>query len=407
MEHQILANNGGNGMNQMIKKLSHEEAIERARELVDTIRSRSKQGEELRHQPEENIKDFIESGLVRTLVPSRWGGHELNWKTLSNTAMEIAKGDSSAGWCYSLLLLHSWMLAFFPNKAQEDVWKNNPDACLATSINPSHDSQVQRVKGGYQLTGKWGFSSGINHCDWVLISTAAPVTEDGDEKKVLYFLVPKNDLKVIDVWRVIGMRGTGSNLLELTDVFVPEYRTMELEPWNLYGISPGMEQNTAPLYRIQLSAVMPVTLLSVILGATKGAYAFWRDSVIGKNRTRTGEPVASLTHQQIRLARVSAKIEAADALLHKSIELVESGRVLDYSERVRLRCNYAYCAEICSEVVETIYTKSGAAASAEGHPLQQYWRDIHAGSQHTAFNFDWVGEIFGKLELGQPVGVEY
>jgi 3-hydroxy-9,10-secoandrosta-1,3,5(10)-triene-9,17-dione monooxygenase len=182
---------------------------------------------------------------------------------------------------------------------------------------------------------------------------------------------------------------------------------MELEPWNLTGQSPGMDLNTAPLYRIQLSAVMPVTLLSVILGATKGAYTIWRDSVIGKNKTRGGEQVANLSHQQIRLAKVSAKIEAADALLHKSLELVESGRVLDYAERVRLRCNYAYCAEMCAEIMETIYTSSGAAASAESHPLQQFWRDIHAGAQHTAFNFDWVGEIFGKLELGLPVNVVY
>jgi 3-hydroxy-9,10-secoandrosta-1,3,5(10)-triene-9,17-dione monooxygenase len=391
-------------MNQTLNKLSYEEAMERAKNLVPSIRSRSREGELLRHQPLENIQEFIESGLVRTMVPKRWGGHELNWKTLADTAIEVSKGDASAGWCYSLLLLHSWMLAFFPNKAQEDVWKENPDACLSTSINPSPDSQIKRVDGGYRLTGKWGFSSGINHCDWVMISAEAP-TENG--KRALYFLVPKSDLNVIDIWRVIGMRGTGSNLLELTDVFVPEYRTMELEPWNLTGQSPGMDLNTAPLYRIQLSAVMPVTLLSVILGATKGAYTIWRDSVIGKNKTRGGEQVANLTHQQIRLAKVSAKIEAADALLHKSLELVESGRVLDYAERVRLRCNYAYCAEMCAEIMETIYTSSGAAASAESHPLQQFWRDIHAGAQHTAFNFDWVGEIFGKLELGLPVNVVY
>jgi len=394
-------------MNEVLKKFSYEEAVERAKELSVTLQERPNLGEEIRHQPPETIQELISSGLVRSLVPSRWGGHELNWKTLADTAIEVSRGDASTGWCYSLLLLHSWMLAFFPNQAQADVWKNNPDACLATSINPSPDSTISRVNGGYKLSGKWGFSSGINHCDWVMISAQAPVSQESEETKLLYFLVPKSDLKVIDVWRVVGMRGTGSNLLQLTDVFVPEYRTMELEPWNLHGISPGMDLNTSPLYRIQLSAVMPVTLLSVILGATKGAYTIWRDRVIGKNKARGGGAVANLTHQQIRLARVAAKIEAVDALLHKSLELVESGRVLDYQERVRLRCNYAYCAEMCTEAMETIYTSSGAAASAESHPLQQFWRDIHAGAQHTAFNFDWVGELFGKLELGLPVKVEY
>src|SRR4051794_10795716 len=175
-------------MNEVLKKFSYEEAIERAKELSATIQIQPKLGEELRHQPSETIFEFISSGLVRSLVPSRWGGHELNWKTLADTAIEVAKGDASTGWCYSLLLLHNWMLAFFPNHAQADVWGDNPDACLATSINPSPDSSISRVEGGYKLSGKWGFSSGINHCDWVMISAPAPVSED--ETKVLYFLVP-------------------------------------------------------------------------------------------------------------------------------------------------------------------------------------------------------------------------
>ncbi|MEB3103657.1 hypothetical protein [Ferviditalea candida] len=394
-------------MQDAIKKLSHDEALERCKGLSPNIRSRSKLADELRSQPPETIKEIIQSGLVRMLVPERWGGHELSWKTLAATTIEVAKAEPSAGWCYALLLLHSWMTAFMPDQAQADVWRDNPDACIASSLNPSPDMQVNRVEGGYVLSGKWGFSSGIEHSDWALILVPLPQSGNEQEKAVYYFLVPKSDMLVHDTWHVIGMRGTGSNMFELKDVFVPSHRTMELEPWNLYGISPGMQLNTAPLYRIQLSAVMPATLLSVILGSTLGAYELWRDTVISKNKTRTGVRVAELTHQQIRMAKIATKIEAAHALLMKSLEIVESGRVLDYSERVRLRCNYAYSAQLCSEAMESIFLNSGAAASAESNLLQQFWRDIHAGAQHMAFNFDGLGEIFGKLELGLPVKVEY
>jgi 3-hydroxy-9,10-secoandrosta-1,3,5(10)-triene-9,17-dione monooxygenase len=98
-------------MNEVLKKFSYEEAIERAKVLASANRSRAREAEELRHQPPKTIQEFISSGLVRSLVPSRWGGHELNWKTLADTAIEVSKGDASAGWCYSLLLLHNWMLA--------------------------------------------------------------------------------------------------------------------------------------------------------------------------------------------------------------------------------------------------------------------------------------------------------
>lgn len=394
-------------MQEVMKKISHDEAVEHAKGLFSSIRSRSIQSEELRHQPPETISEIIQSGLVRSLVPERWGGHELSWKTLAATSKEVAKADPSAGWCYALLLLHSWMAAFFPDQAQADIWLDNPNACIASSLNPSPDMQISKVEGGYRLSGKWGFSSGITHSDWVLIIVPVPQFDGGQEKKVHYFLVPKSDMKVHDTWHVIGLRGTGSNVIELTDVFVPEHRTMELDPWNTLGITPGMQVNTVPLYRIQLSAIMPATLVSVILGATIGAYELWRDTVIGKGKTRGGVRVAEQTHQQIRLAKMATKIEAANALLFNSIEIVESGGLLDYLQRVRVRCNYAYCVELCTEVMESMFLTSGAATSAESNLLQMYWRDIHAGAQHMAFNFDWLGEIFGKLELNLPVNVEY
>ncbi|WP_123039628.1 acyl-CoA dehydrogenase family protein [Cohnella candidum] len=393
-------------MQEVANQLTRDEAVVRAKSLFSNVRARARQAEELRHQPPETIEEIRATGLIRALVPARYGGHELGWSTLADTAIEVAKADPSAGWCYSLLLLHNWMVAFLPDQAQADVWRNGPDATVSTSINPFPGSKAERVDGGYRLSGKWGFSSGINHSDWTMITHRVedPTSEGG--KKVLWFLVPKQDLQVVDIWHVIGMRGTGSNVLELTDVFVPDYRTMEQQAWNFNGISPGMQVNRAPLYRIQLSAVMPVTLLSVILGSTKGAYDIWRENLI-KSKTRAGAKTAEQSHQQIRLAKVAVKIEAAEALLRRSLEVVESGRVLEYEERVRLRCNYAYCVELCQEAMETIYTTSGASAAAESNPLQLFWRDIHAGAAHTAFNFDWLGEIFGKLELGIPSKMEY
>jgi len=394
-------------MQNLMNKLTHEEAVERAQKLFASIRSRTQETEKLRYIPDDTIREIRQSGLVRTLVPARWGGHEMSWKTLAATTIEVAKADPSSGWCFALLQLHNWMVAFMPDAAQADVWGSDPDAGVASSLNPSPDMSVTRVEGGYRLSGKWGFSSGIRHSDWVIILVPVPSKDGSQGKTTHYFLVPKRDFKIHDTWYVSGLKGTGSHQIELKDAFVPDYRTMELDPWNLYGESPGGAVNSSPLYRIQLSAVMPATLASVVLGSAMGAYDEWKINYVGKGKTRTGVPVAELTHKQIQLAKLSTKLEAARALLMQSLDFVETNSPLEYKDRVRMRCNYAYSVQLCTEVMEEIFATSGAAASDEKSLLQLFWRDIHAGAQHMAFNFDWVGEIFGKLELGIPVGVEY
>jgi 3-hydroxy-9,10-secoandrosta-1,3,5(10)-triene-9,17-dione monooxygenase len=388
-----------------VQTLTSEEAMERAKSLFAPIRSRLKLSEELRRQPQETVEEIKRSGLIRTLMPKRWGGYELSWKTFSATAVEVAKADASAGWCYALLVLHSWMTAFMPEQGQADVWQGNPDATIASSLNPGPDMQIERVDGGWRLSGTFGFSSGIDHSDWALIQLLVP--QPDCSRKMHYFLVPRSDMTIHDDWYVIGMKGTGSKPFVLKDAFIPDHRTMELDPWNEKGISPGGLVNQSPLYRIQLSAVMPATIASVILGSTLGAFEIWKEQVVGKGRTRGGMRVAEQSQQQIRLAQYHVKLEAAQALMQQSLDFVEKNSPLEYRDRVRMRCNYAYCTQLCTEVMEAIFMTSGAQSSRESHLLQHFWRDVHSGAQHMAFNFDWVGEIFGKLELGVPVSMEY
>ncbi len=133
---KVFQYKGGIFLNQLTsKQLTHEEAVERTRNLAINIKSRFNVTEELCRQPQETIQEFIDAGLIRAMVPKRWGGHELGFDTLFRTGVEVAKADPSAGWCYTLLLAHSWMLAYFPEEAQRDVWEKNLDAGIASSFN--------------------------------------------------------------------------------------------------------------------------------------------------------------------------------------------------------------------------------------------------------------------------------
>ena len=147
--------------------LTHEEAVEKAKELAATLKTRFKLTEEMTRQPEETIQELRDSGLIRTMVPKRFGGSELDFNTLFRTAIEIAKVDPSAGWCYTLLVVHAWQLAIFPEQAQAEVWGKNLDATIASSFAPLKN-EVKPVDGGYLVNGTWGFSSGITHSDYIM-----------------------------------------------------------------------------------------------------------------------------------------------------------------------------------------------------------------------------------------------
>ncbi|WP_400164520.1 acyl-CoA dehydrogenase family protein [Brevibacillus sp. TJ4] len=381
--------------------LTHEEAVARAKSLVPRIRERANLSEELGRQPQENIDDFVRSGLIRCLMPKRWGGHELGIETMYKTTYEIAKADPSAGWCFGLLVLHSWMLAYYPEQAQQEIWGENPDACIASSFG-SPKSEVKKVEGGYRISGTWGFSSGVDHSGWAMLFGSVPSEKEGEPPYSMMMLVPKQDYTILDSWDTVAQRGTGSKNIEITDAFVPEHRTFDMVAWCQRGEGPGNVVNDNPLYKNPLYTVIPVSLTSALLGASVGAYELWRDGLRTKSTVRQAK-VADFTHQQIRVAEVSASLEAATALLEKSLTRLSTDVPIDAYERIRLRRNYGYTAKLCSQAVKTIMDASGAGSIFAANPLQRYWRDVQASSMHITFNMDHLGEMFGKLELGVPL----
>lgn len=389
-------------MNQLTTQLTHEEAVDRAREIASQLKSRFKLSEELCRQPEETIQDFIDAGLIRAMVPKRWGGHELDFNTLFKTGVEIAKADPSAGWCYTLLVVHSWMLAYFPEEAQRDVWEKDLDATIASSFAPFPTNEVIPIEGGYRINGQWGFSSGIDHSDWVMIQGNIDVNQDGLAREVLLMLIPKEDFQIQKTWKTVAQKGTGSNNILLENVFVPDHRTIDMVAWCQRGEGPGRKANPSLLYSHPLYAAMPICLTSALLGASIGAYELWRDSI--KNRVSArNTKVADFTHQQIRVAEVSASLAAAEALLEKTVERLSTGEPIDTYEKLRIRRNYGYIARMCNQAVKTIIDYSGAGIVYESNPMQRYWRDVQASSMHITFNMDWLGEMFGKVELGIPL----
>ena len=402
-------NCGREGMRRMdrttVTHLTHEEAVERAKKIARNVKARFHETEKLNCQPAETIREFKEAGLVRAMVPKRWGGHQLGFDTLMRTGIEIAKADPSAGWVYVLLVVHNWMLAYYAEEAQREVWGPNPDACLASSFNMMPGSEVVPAEGGYRVNGVWGFSSGIDHSDYIMAQgNVGPFDEDGVASEYVFMVIPRSRFTILhDTWDTSAQRGTGSKNVRIDNVFVPKHMVIDMVPWCQRGEGPGRAVNPELLYSHPLYAAMPVCLTTAVLGAAIGFYETWRDGLKSKMSLR-GARVAEFTHMQIRAAEVEGMLEAAEALLEKNVRRLSTGEPIDTHERLRIRRNFAIVAKLCSQASKMIFDASGAGAVYHANPLQRYWRDIQCGSMHLTFNLDWLGEMFGKMEFGLPLG---
>ncbi|MEZ4287421.1 MAG: acyl-CoA dehydrogenase family protein [Polyangiales bacterium] len=154
---------------------TREELIERARALVPVLKERAKEAGELRRVPDATIADFHRLGFFKVVQPKRYGGYEMDPATIFDLQLELGRGCASSAWCYGVISVHSWQLALFDEKAQDEVWKNDPTTLISSSYMPV--GKTKWVDGGVTLSGRWSFSSGCDHCEWVMLGGFVPSEE--------------------------------------------------------------------------------------------------------------------------------------------------------------------------------------------------------------------------------------
>ena len=192
--------------------------IDRAKALVPRLRDRAPKTEELRRLPPETERDLHDAGLFRIVQPKRVGGAELDYVALVDCADVLARGDASVAWNFANLASHHWMLGMFDRRAQDLVWNKDVDALIASSfIFPS--GRASKVDGGYRLRGHWPFSSGVSSSEWNMLGAVVSSEDEADGIEYRIFLLHKNDYVVKDTWNASGLRGTGSNDVEVADTY--------------------------------------------------------------------------------------------------------------------------------------------------------------------------------------------
>jgi 3-hydroxy-9,10-secoandrosta-1,3,5(10)-triene-9,17-dione monooxygenase len=375
--------------------------VSRARALVPSLASRWPRADSECRVPDETIAELRASGFFRVLQPKRWGGYELDPQTFYGIQMALAEGCMSTAWVYGVTAVHNWQLALYDDRAQQEVWGQDSSTLISSSYMPK--GRVTRVPGGFRLSGRWGFSSGVDHCEWAFLGALVPPESTPGAPEFRTFLVPRADFEVIRCWDTIGLRGTGSHDVAVDDVFVPEYRTHRASD-GAQGTSPGLELNTAPLYRLPFGQIFVRAVSSSSIGALQGAldtFTAWCAQRISVNDfSRSAEdPVAQLAAAETLLAIDEMKL-ALDRNFGAMMTTLRAGHELDLRERIHYRTQSAAVPQRCAELVSRLFHCAGAHGMYRSSPLTRYFLDIHCGRTHVANNLGKIGRNYGGVMFG-------
>jgi 3-hydroxy-9,10-secoandrosta-1,3,5(10)-triene-9,17-dione monooxygenase len=376
----------------------------RARALEPSLRARAVECEELRRVPDESIADLHKSGLFRMLQPKRVGGSELPYRAMVELSAILAEGCGSTAWVVANLASHHWMLAMWPVEAQDEVWGESPDHLIGSAlVFPS--GKATAVAGGYMLSGRWPFSSGVDPSRWNFVGG---IVHDAKDKPLEQrcFLVAAGDYRVIDTWYAAGLRGTGSKDIEMKDVFVPAHRTLPVTALVGGGVAPGCAINTAPLYKLPVLGLFAFVVSGVSLGLARGAIGDFTQQMHARIATYSGRRLADLANLQLKIGEAAALADTAEALMLKGCDeamaITEDGVAPSIEQKARWRRDGAYAASLCTEAVNLLFAATGGGGVYLNQPIQRAFRDAHAANAHYALSWDVNGTQWGRIALGLP-----
>ena len=249
--------------------ITHAEAIARAKKVGEVCKANAVATEKLRHLPPENVQAMVESDLIGLIIPKDRGGYGIDsWMDVADVVTEVGRHCGSSGWCFDLLIQHHWVFGTFPSECQDYVYKQHSRPKIGTSFMPG--AKVTRAPGGFNISGEWSFSSGIDHSDWAILGGVVPPADGAGTPDVRFFLFGPGEFKVKDNWYAVGLKGSGSNNVVVKDVFVREEFTVRSADFAM-GTGPGTKTNTGVMFREPGYVAFPFGIFCPLIAIARGA----------------------------------------------------------------------------------------------------------------------------------------
>ena len=379
------------------------ERTEKRRVLMDaveavraTLEAGTQEAEETATLPLTSVEALYESGLLRLKLPHVLGGAEADPMTQLDVLEAVSRIDPSAGWCLMIGAASLGSLAaFLPDDAVDEIFEDGKPPRVAGAFAPF--GTAAPVAGGYRVTGRWPFGSGVRHSQWVSAG-ARVTTESAGYPPQLRCVMPTANVKIHDNWDVMGLRGTGSCDFSVEDLFVPDRFA-----WDVSLTEP---RRGGALYRLGRPGFVTNEHSAFALGVGRRALDAVTEVAVSKSRGyNSTNLLADRPTLQRALGECDLKLRAARALnveiLEEAWQSVCNGRTPAPPLQAQLRGCATYTTDVAADVVAQAFRYGGGSALFMSSVLQRCLRDINAAAQHQMVS-DAAYENHGQFLLGLP-----
>jgi alkylation response protein AidB-like acyl-CoA dehydrogenase len=381
--------------------------IEAARHLAPVIREHCEEAERERRLSPPVLAALHEAGLLRMYTPRSLGGLEVDPLTRALVVEEIAGHDTAAGWTLANPLDYAYLCSRLPDAGAEEIYGRGANVVISGQY--GRPVQATPAQGGYRLTGRAPFVSNCEDAHWIATTAMVmagdhPRAEDQGEPEVVMAYLPRDSCQVIDTWHVMGMRGTGSHDIAVTDVFVPTARTFPFVP----TCAPGSHYQ-GPRYRFPLMGIVASTLPPVMLAAARRAIEEVSALAQGKVPVAASTVLRERASAQAKLAQAEAILRAGRLFLYETLsdtwEATLAGEPRSLRQKADVLLAMTHAVHSAVQVVELMYSVAGTSGVYTRSPLERAFRDVQVLKHHALAaetRYETVGQVYLGLPLNFP-----
>lgn len=386
-----------NPVNSTVETVDEGAIIARMRALRSVLQQEAVRNERLRSLTKETEAALKEAGAFKMFIPRRWGGSGMSLSGFCRAQVEVGRGDLAAAWVLQILNTTTWIGSLTSDALQEALFAKGP-ALICGVLSPP--GEALKVEGGYQVSGRWPYSSGSAQADWMMAGCRILDKDRSPAPGLHVVYLPMSQVTIAQSWFVTGLQGTGSDTVVADDVFVPDHMVVMAD--RSFGYAETRKRHVGAVSdRLPVVATARMGNLAQLLGGAQQMLELIEAEVIRKPLIGTTYAKKSdagvIVHD---VGRIAAQLDSAELILFDALKQFDDRAAADHLwsavELSRCKAQGSQVVGLIHRSIEDIMFLGGSSAFALSNPLQRYWRDIHIALRHILHMPHIAYELYGR-----------